>query len=173
MKDYIALLQGLGLSERGFQIAQTVVVSEPERRVKSSGSKQNKAVRFPSKKMGFGVQAESFTLEFASVLIKEHDSNVVGFWDQPPGVSISYRSGKRAVRNKPTLDYFVVSRDFIGFEEWKPFSDLEKIADKRPEYACYDPALGRFISPAYEKALDGTGLSFRFCTERDLPSIYL
>ncbi len=173
MKDYIELLKGLGLSERGFQIAKEVVLSEPVRRVKSSGRKQNKSVRFPSKKMGFVVQAESFTLEFASVLIKEHDQNVLGFWDQPPGVSISYRSGKSTVKNIPTLDYFVVSTDFIGYEEWKPFSELEKIASKRPEYAYYDSNLGCFVSPAYQKALKGTGLSFRFCTEADLPVTYV
>lgn len=173
LKDYTALISGLGLSERGAQIAQEVVRSEPERRVKSSGSKQNKAVRFPSKKMNCVIQAESFTLEFASLLVKEHDSNVFGFWDQPQGVSISYRSGRSTIRNKPTPDYFVVGSDFVGYEEWKPFAELQKIASKRPEYACFDPNRDRFFSPAYENALHGTGISFRFCTERDLPAVYV
>lgn len=173
MKDYLSLLEGLGLSERGLQIAQKVVLSEPVRRVKSTSRKQNKSVRFPSRKMNFVVQAESFTLEFASVLVKEHDNNVLGFWDQPPGVSISYRSGSRTIKNIPTLDYFVIGKEFVGFEEWKPFKELQKLASKRSEYAYFDPKLDRFISPAYERALKDTGLAFRFCTERDLPTIYV
>lgn len=162
-----------GVTDKGLILLQGVRHSEPARRVRASGRRGNKAIRYPSKKMGCVIQAESQSLEYASILMKEFDSTVREYWDQPPGLPLSYQSGRRQVRNKPTLDFFVIGEDFIGYEEWKPAAELSKIAKKRPDHFCFDDNLGRFISPAIERALEDTGLQYRICTENDLSPILI
>ncbi|OUR90087.1 hypothetical protein A9Q81_20275 [Gammaproteobacteria bacterium 42_54_T18] len=169
----VSFARAFGVNDKGIDKIKLIIESGPVRRVRSSGRKSNKSVRFPSKKMGFVIQAESVTLEFASVLVKEFDEDVIGYWDQPPGMSLSYVSGTRTIRNKPTLDYFVVAKDFVGYEEWKPFSKFEEIAKVRPDHIAFDSKSDRFVSPAMERALKDTGLSYRLCTENDLNPIFV
>ena len=102
------------------------------------------------------------------MLLKEFDPFVYRFYDQPPRLDLSYKSGSRKVRVASTLDYFVISKGFVGYEKWKPFCKFENLAKKSPDRFCYDEKLGRFVSPAIERALDGTGLKYKLCTERDL-----
>lgn len=165
-----ALAQTLSVTEKGIAIIESVVSSDPARRVRANSVMGNKSVRYPSRKMGFVIQAES-ELEFCSVLMKEYSSDVLKYYDQPPSIDLVYQSGARTVRTSSTLDYFVVSESFIGYEEWKPSSELMKISQKRPDHIYFDESHGRFISPALERYLSGTGLAYRICTEKDLNSV--
>jgi len=162
-----ALATSLGVTEKGISIIKNVIDSEPARRVRASSVAGNKSVRYPSRKMGLVIQAES-ELEFCGVLMKEYSGDVLKYYDQPPTIDLVYQSGSRTVRTPSTLDYFVVSQSFIGFEEWKPTSELMKIAEKRPDHIYFDVSHNRFISPALERYLTGTGLAYRICTEKDL-----
>ena len=165
-----ALAMSLSITERGVAIIESIINSEPARRVKASSAAGNKAVRYPSRKMGFVIQAES-ELEFCGVLMKEYSSDVLKYYDQPPSIDLVYQSGTRTVRTHSTLDYFVVSESFIGYEEWKPSSELMKISEKRPDHFYFDESLRRFISPALERYLSGTGLAYRICTDKDINSV--
>ena len=172
--DDIALLdfaRGYGVTETGINFIEEVLNSDPTRRVKASSRGKNRAVRYPSMKMGVVIQAESFSLEFSGIQLKEFDADVFRYYDQPPSLDLVYKSGKMNVRRASTLDFFVISKTFIGYEEWKPFEELEKISQKSPERFYYDENLGRFVSPAIERALEGTGLNYRVCSERDINPI--
>lgn len=161
------LASSLGVTSAGISIVNKIMASEPNRRVRASSVVGNKTIRYPSKKMGFTIQAES-ELEFCGLLTHEHSNNVVKFFDQPLAIDLTYQSGPRRVRQPTTLDYFVISNSFIGYEEWKPTHILEKIAKKRPDHICLDPHTNRFTSPAVTRALSDTGLGFRICTEKDV-----
>ncbi|WP_158657967.1 hypothetical protein [Agarilytica rhodophyticola] len=66
--------------------------SEPTRRVKASNRGKNRAVRYPSKKMGVVIQAESFSLEFSGIQLKEFDADVFRYYYQLPSLDL-YKSG--------------------------------------------------------------------------------
>lgn len=166
--DLLELARGHGVTQKGISKIEEVWNSEPARRVKASSQGKNRSVRYPSKKMEFIIQAESFSLEFSGILLKEFDVDVFRYYDQPPSLDLIYKSGTRNVRKASTLDFFVVSKTFIGYEEWKPLEELEKISQKSPERFYYDENINRFVSPAIERALDGTGLHYRVCTEHDI-----
>lgn len=163
--EYLA--SSLGVTPEGIATVNKIKASEPNRRVRANSVVGNKTIRYPSKKMGFTVQAES-ELEFCGLLTHEYSNNVFKFFDQPPAIDLTYQSGVRRVRQPTTLDYFVISNSFIGYEEWKPSHILEKIAEKRPDHICFDPHTNRFVSPAVTRALSDTGLGFRICTEKDI-----
>lgn len=171
--ELIDFARGYGVTDAGIELLKDVCASEPARRVRSSTHGKNRSVRYPSKKMGLVIQAESFSLEFSSVLIKEFNVDVYRYYDQPQSIDLIYRSGKRNVRQPSTLDFFVISKTFIGFEEWKPFKELEKLSLKSPERFFYDESKCCFVSPAIEKALGGTGLHYKICTERDINSVFI
>lgn len=161
------LASSLGVTPEGISIVNKIMASEPNRRVRANSVSGNKTFRYPSKKMGITIQAES-ELEFCGLLTHEHSKNSVKFFDQPPAIDLTYQSGVRRVRQPTTLDYFVISNSFIGYEEWKPTHILEKIAKKRPDHICFDPHTNRFVSPAVTRALSESGLGFRICTEKDV-----
>src|SRR5216683_2048909 len=69
--DELSLLcQRLGLSSQAQAVLEHIRSSPPARRVGSGG--KNVPVRYPSRKMGMIIQAESRTVEFAGVYMMEH-----------------------------------------------------------------------------------------------------
>lgn len=80
----------------------------PARRVNSGTN--NVSNRFASRKMGFVVQAESQDPEFSYVVLLEHDSDVLEFYDQPETLYVPARSkkGKQIVK-RYTPDFLVFS----------------------------------------------------------------
>src|ERR1044071_2428222 len=102
----------LQLTLTGREYLKRVASSPPSRRARSLGT--NVVSRFPSRKMGFVVQAESHRHELALVYVLEHDSEVLGFWDQPEGIKISYLSANgRLTSPVITPDYLVVRKNGV------------------------------------------------------------
>jgi transposase-like protein len=158
------------LSEETIALVEDIRNNPPRRRVRANKLLKNSPARFPSKKMGHTIQAESRTLELASIYQKEFDNSVLEYWDQPyVQADLNYlsKTGKK-VRAQSTLDFFVLSEHFVGFEEWKPWAKLEKEAVRSPDRFRYAPELGRFVSPALERFLEPYGLAYRICTEKDI-----
>lgn len=92
---------------------------EPSILWKTSG---NVPVRYPSRKMGVIIQAESRTVEFAGVYLMEHDPAVLEFWDQPPPITLHYQVQQKNGRTRTigvlhTPDYFVIREHALGWEE--------------------------------------------------------
>ena len=75
--ELATLCQHLALSEQAQKTLTLIRSSPPARRVGSGG--KNVPVRYPSRKMGVVIQAESRTVEFAGVYLMEHDPLVLEF----------------------------------------------------------------------------------------------
>lgn len=129
--EITTLYQHLALSEQAQKTLALIRSSPPARRVGSGG--KNVPVRYPSRKMGVVIQAESRTVEFAGVYQMEHDDTVLEFWDQPyPPIILHYpvklKNGQ--MRNTGVLhtpDFFVIREKTLeqgerkielGWEEW-------------------------------------------------------
>ena len=163
-----------GISQRGMEIAQEIMESGPARRVDSRSLSPNITTRFTSQKMGMTIQAESRSIELANIYMKETDRSVLGYWDQPfHRADFSYFVGKRRVRTQSTLDFFVISDEFIGYEECKPYEQLVKLAKKTPNRYRFNKKLGIFEIPPLAHYLDGTGLQYRIISDRDINKIYV
>src|SRR5258705_5641105 len=96
------------LSEAGCQFLTHVRASEPARRVRSSGV--NVISQYPSKKMGFTLQAESHRNELVWVRRWDlKDQDVLEIWDQPATIKLVYRTKTdRLIAVRHTPDYLLL-----------------------------------------------------------------
>lgn len=161
-----SLYERLGLTRNAILVVEAVRKSAPARDVRNGRS--NVSSRYPSRKMGNTVQAESHRLELAAVYAMEHDQAVLEFYDQPPPFPITYptKNGGRATFLY-TADYFVIRSDGIGWEEWKYESELEKLAEKMPHRYLKDER-GVWLCPPATRYAGTYGLSFKVRTEREI-----
>ena len=164
-----------GIPERGMQIAEGVMRSEPARRVRTRGGAPNITSRFPSKKMGVVIQSESKTIEYPIILINEFSKEVLGYWDQPSHkVELKYQNQNgRWIKHLQTMDCFIVSKDFIGFEEYKPYEELIKLAKKYPGRYRENKETGFFEIPPLDSYLQGSGLRHRVIDDRFISKVYV
>ena len=143
------LCERLGLSPEARAIVDTIRWSPPTRRVRSAAG--NVSVRYPSRKMGVTIQAESHRVELAGLYEYEHDQQVLEFYDQPPAIKLIYQAKNgRQVGVWHTPDYFVLRADGIGWEEWKTDAGLERLSQTMPQRYCRD-AVGRWRCPPGER----------------------
>jgi putative transposase len=174
IESYIKFCQARGVSQRGLEIVKEIITNPPYRRVNTRSMSPNLTCRFPSRKMGFTIQAESRSMELSSIYLKESDSSVIGYWDQPAHrPSLSYKSGSRNVRVSVTLDFFVISDEFIGFEECKPLETLRKLCLKKPERFCFDEGSDEYKIPPLDAYLQGTGLGHRVISDQQIDKTYV
>src|SRR6266566_4588704 len=115
-EELTILCKDLALPEQAQKVLTYIRSSPPSRRVGSGG--KNVPVRYPSRKMGVVIQAESRTVEFAGVYLMEHDATILEFWDQPPSITLHYpvklKNGRtRNVGVLHTPDYFVIRSDAL------------------------------------------------------------
>src|SRR5438094_9669113 len=109
------LCERLGLSPEARAIVDTIRSSPPTRRVRSAAG--NVAVRYPSRKMGVTIQAESHRVELAGLYEYEYDQQVLEFYDQPPAIKLVYQAKTgRHVSGWHPPDYFVLRTDGLGLE---------------------------------------------------------
>ncbi len=125
------LYQKLNLSKQAQQVIEEIRSSPPARRVGSAAG--NVSVRYPSRKMGIIIQAESHRNELAGIYEKEYDPETLEYYDQPSRIKLIYeaKNGRR-VGIWHTPDYFVIRSDSIGWEEWKTEAELPRLAEQMP-----------------------------------------
>jgi putative transposase len=125
------LCQRLNLSQQAQRIIAEIRSSPPVRRVRSAAG--NVSVRYPSRKMGVVIQAESHRNELAGIYEKEYDSETLEYYDQPSRIKLVYeaKNGRR-VGIWHTPDYFVIRSDSIGWEEWKTEAELLRLTERMP-----------------------------------------
>lgn len=105
--EYCQLCQTLALSSTAKSVMDEIRGSPPSRRV--SGRAGNVCVRYPSRKMGVIIQAESHRNELAGIYEKEYDSDTLEYYDQPPPIKLIYQAKSgRQVGVWHTPDYFVI-----------------------------------------------------------------
>src|SRR5690349_2542704 len=98
-----ALYECLGLSAEARTVIETIRASPPARRVR--GAAGNVVARYPSRKMGVTIQAESHCNEVAGLYEyeHEHDPATLEVYDQPSPITLAYTTGDgRAIRVRHT-----------------------------------------------------------------------
>ncbi len=117
-------------------------------------------MRYPSRKMGFVVQAESHKNELAGVYEKEYDPETLEYYDQPEAIELVYNSKKgRRVRVNHTPDFFVLRKDEAGWEEWKTEESLLELVEEQPQRYIKDEA-GQWRCPPGEAHAKPLGLFY-------------
>jgi hypothetical protein len=129
--NLIELCSRLGLSPPASAIIESIRAAPPSRRVQSA--RGNVTARYPSRKMGVTIQAESHQVELPAIYLMEYDEHVLEYYDQPPPIKLNYTSKDgKPVGVLHTPDFFVIRDDWIGWEEWKPESRLKELTVAMP-----------------------------------------
>jgi putative transposase len=165
-----ALYERLGQSAEARTVIETIRASPPARRVR--GATGNVAVRYPSRKMGVTIQAESHRNELAGLVEYEHDAQVLEFYDQPPSITLTYTTGDgRTVRIRHTPDYFVLRADAAGWEEWKTEAELERLAVVMPHRYEREEG-GHWRCPPGERCAEPLGLYYRVRSSAEIDWVF-
>ncbi len=127
--------------------------------------------------MGVIIQTESRTVEFAGAYLMEHDPAILEFWDQPPSITLRYLAKTKSGQFRPTgvlytPDFFVISEEGAGWEEWKTEEDLRRLAEEMPNRYMLDEK-GKWRCPPGEAIAEPLGLSFRVRSSVEIPEIFL
>lgn len=158
-----------GYPEKTIKEIELIRNSEPSRRVRSSI--KNVSGFYPSKKMGLTIQFESRTVELPAIYEMEHNPSVLEYYDQPPPFNIKYQINGKNRGHHYTADFFVISEDWVGWEEWKTEEDLIKLSEKYPKRYCLNEE-GHWICPPGEEYAYERGLSFRIRLSKEINWTY-
>lgn len=182
--ELTTLCQRLALSEQAQKALELIRSSPPARRVGSGG--QNVPVRYPSRKMGVVIQAESRTVEFAGVYLMEHDAAVLEFWDQPnPPITLHYpvklKNGRmRNIGVLHTPDFFVIQEKILeqgerkvelGWEEWKTEEALLQFERAESNRYMRDEH-GKWRCPPGEAVAAPLGFSYRVRSSAEIHEVF-
>ncbi len=163
------LCRRLGCSSDAPTVVAAIQAAPPARRVESRAG--NVSVRYPSRKMGVVIQAESHRNELAAVYAMEHDPQVLAFYDQPPPLKLTYLapSGRR-VGVLHTPDFFVLRVDSICWEEWKLEAELERLAEVMP--ARYVRSSTGWSCPPGEAVAAAWGFAYRVRSSAEIDWVF-
>ncbi len=182
--EFSLLCQRLGLSSQAQAILEHIRTSPPARRVGSGG--KNVPVRYPSRKMGMIIPAESRTVEFAGVDMMEHDPLVLEFWDQPdPPITLHYpvkqKNGRtRTIGVLHTPDYFVIRKKplehdaykiELGWEEWKTEEALRQFESEESHRYVRDEQ-GQWRCPPGEAVAAPLGFYYRVRSSAEIHEVF-
>jgi putative transposase len=158
--------QRLKLPEPGIAYLRGVVNSDPARRVHSAGG--NATVRYPSRKNGFVVQAESRTVELPFIYTQEYDDGVLGYFDQPTPITLSYvaKSGRRTGALH-TPDFLSLYEDAVEIIECKAEEELLRLTEDMPN-RYQRSAEGCWICPPGQEVARGYGFRYRVVSSAEL-----
>ncbi len=183
--DELSLLcQRLELSGQAQAVLEHIRSSRPARRVGSGG--KNVPVRYPSRKMGVVIQAESRTVEFAGVYEMEHDPLVLEFWDQPsPPITLHYPVKQKDGRTRTigvvhTPDYFVIRKKpleheacqiELGWEEYKTEEELRRFESEGSHRYVRDEQ-GQWRCPPGEAVATPLGFYYRVRSSAEIHEMF-
>lgn len=165
----LKLKQDLSLPEEAIKVIQNIRSSEPVRRVQSN--RKNVSGTYASKKMGVTVQFESHTLELAGIYEYEHDDDVFEYYDQPSIIQLKYEIKGKIRGHNYTPDFFVISTNWIGWEEWKTDEELISLMHDNPNRYFKDEN-GQWRCPPAEAYAEQYGLGFRVRSSAEINWIY-
>lgn len=149
----------------GRRTVETIRESDPVRRV--GGGATNVVTRFASTKMGCVIQAESHKGELPLVYQWEHNPDTFEFFDQPSRVKLSYKGATgKLTTHLSTPDFFLIQKDWMGWIEYKPGEELEKLLEKGSERFIRD-GKGGWRCPSGEAFAAQYGLGFRVLTQKN------
>jgi transposase InsO family protein len=171
LEEILHTIEKLDLPPLGREYAKRVAISPPSRRVGSRGS--NVVCRFPSKKMGVTIQAESHRCELPLVYVLDRKPEYVAFWDQPESIKISYQTANgHLVSPMTTPDYLVLKKDGLEWIEAKMDDTICELAKEKP-YRYARGVDGKWHSPPAELTAHKYGFGFRIWTPSEVDPTWL
>ncbi|WP_043636426.1 Mu transposase C-terminal domain-containing protein [Chromobacterium haemolyticum] len=162
------LLDRLGTPSAGMRLILDAVKYAPVRKVESRGG-GNVITPLQSRKMQRTVETESRHLEFPVAVSLEHDPAVLEYYPQPSQLKFEVIDADgeiHAIDHIP--DFLVVTEREVWFLECKPWSKLEKLAQRYPWRYQLDPD-NHWRAPLIEEWLAARGIGYRIQTDRDIP----
>lgn len=154
------------LSQQAQEVIKQIRTSNPSRRV--GGGRKNVSGLYPSKKMGVDIQFESHKVELCFIYQREHDEDVLEFYDQPPPIKLTYESASgKTVSFLYTPDFFVIRTNGAEWVECKTESELKQIAQKSPNRLSYDEDRQWRMMPA-QKYAQALGFAFRVWSDAEI-----
>lgn len=153
------LYHRLDLTEPVRTLVDRIRASPPVRRINSSH--KSVAVRYPSKKMGWVIQAESHKNELAAIYEFEWDETVLEYYDQPCRIKLTYQAKNgKAIGVMHTPDFFVIRPEAMEWVECKTEAELITLAEKMPRrYVQRND--GCWHCPPGEQYAQALGLGYR------------
>lgn len=151
----------LNFTDKAIRLIRRIRSSPPSRRVGGGG--RSVCARYPSKKMGVTIQAESSHCELVFVYECEYDDDVLEYYCQPNKIKLQYKANGRNVGFQHTPDFFVLHREWAGWIECKLQKRLIKELSKSSKrYALEDS--GEWHCPPGETYAERYGLQYRVWT---------
>lgn len=158
--------QRLNLPNEARSVIDQIRSSQPTRSVQSFNG--NVPSRYPSRKMGMIIQAESHKNELAFVHEYEHQDDVLEYYDQPSTIKLSYEAlNGRHLGVLHTPDFFVIRLRIAGWEECKPEKQLVELASKSPNRYLRDQE-GKWRCPPGEMYAEKFGLYYRIRSSSEI-----
>ena len=162
------LLDRLGTPAAGMRLIVDAVKYAPVRKVASCGG-GNVITPFQSHKMQRTVETESRHLEFPAAVSLEHDPAVLEYYPQPSQLKFEVIDADGEIHAiDHTPDFLVVTEREVWFLECKPWSKLEKLAQRYPWRYQLDPD-NRWRAPLIEQWLAARGIGYRIQSDHDIP----
>lgn len=167
--ELMELCQRHQLTDVAITIVRNIRESNPSRNVRSGT--HNVVTHYASRKMGCVVKAEARSTELAAIYRWDHDRDTYEFYDQPPRIKKTYFTAEgRARATSYTPDFFVLSKDFIGWVECKEEGWLVTASQgDDPQYFLDEQ--GRWRCPAAEAYALSNGLGFMVSSSSDFNPI--
>lgn len=159
-EEVLLYCKSRGVTESGLAMVALILSSDPARTVKSNA--YTTSGRFVSHKNGMIIQFESLHVELSYLLLAEINPDITLFRCQPRKFKIKAPDKNGVLRPIDyTPDFFVISKDFIGFIQCKDSDEtIIKLSQKHPgRYQLED---GDWMYPAIDEVLEGTGLGHKF-----------
>ena len=164
------LCSTLGLPGIAKPFIQNIRTSEPSRSVQ--GRKSNVIARYPSKKTGKTIQAESHKVELAAIYEMEYDDDVLEYYDQPPPIPLNCADAKGRNRGfMHTPDFFAIKKEACGYYELKPEQELERLHQKNPNRYTKDEG-GNWICPPGIEFAKKYGLFYEVWSDKEFNWAY-
>jgi putative transposase len=160
----------LKLPDRARKLISHIRESQPVRTVQ--GNRGNLRGNYSSNKMGRTIQFESHRGELAHIIDGlEHNPDVIEYYDQPSMIELNYlsKSGKK-VRSQHTPDFFTISTNWAGWEEFKFEESLIRESEDKPNRYTKD-AEGNWRCPPGEEYAKSYELNYRFVSSTQLNPI--
>ncbi|MBV8859775.1 MAG: DDE-type integrase/transposase/recombinase [Acidobacteria bacterium] len=160
----------IGFSKEAQILISQIRNTPPARSVNSMTG--NVTARFPSRKMGAVIQAESHKNELAFIREHDGDDDVLEFYDQPNTIKLDYEAANgRRVGVLHTPDFFILRTDEAGWEECKTEEKLVELSGKSPNRYFKDQD-GRWRCSPGERYAAAYGFYYRLRSMQEINWTY-
>lgn len=164
-------MSALQIPTAGRALVRKIRRDGPERELQ--GRMDCVRVRHISQKMGGrALYAESRTVEFPGIYLREFDPQTLEIWPQPCKFDLHVEGKKGATRLQHTPDLFLVREDGLLIEEWRTEKRLARLAHERPEH-FYKDSGGQWHYGPFEEHIKSLGIEYRLRSADEHPANFL